>query len=113
MDNQLEEKGSSMTDVVSHNLYQDRTVDRRAWRTLFVDRQELIFLPGALLERERERKSVDYYDDDYDDVDIMIMMMFMNMLMMMMLVSLEKKLCYPVPFLNNSFSSFNITFMDA
>ena len=32
MDNQLKEKGSSMKDVMSQNLYQDRC----AWRTLFV-----------------------------------------------------------------------------
>ena len=33
MDNQLKEKGSSMKDVMSKNLYQDRS----AWRTLFVN----------------------------------------------------------------------------
>ena len=47
MDNQLKEKGSSMKDVMSQNLYQDRS----AWRTLFVNWQELIFLRGDWLER--------------------------------------------------------------
>ena len=50
MDNKLKEKGSSMKDVMSQNLYQDR----RAWRTLFVDWQEFIFLTGDWLERETE-----------------------------------------------------------
>ncbi len=45
--NQLNEKGSSMQHVTSQNLYQDR----RAWRTLFVNWQEFIFLPGDWLER--------------------------------------------------------------
>ena len=45
---------------------------------------------------------------------LIFIIMIMLIIMMMMLVTLEKtKLCYPVPFLNNSFSSFNITFMDA
>ena len=34
---------------MSKNLYQDRS----AWRTLFVNWQEFIFLPGDWLERER------------------------------------------------------------
>ena len=52
MDNLLKEKGFCMKDVMSQNLYQDR----RAWRTLFVDWQEFIFLIGEWLERDRARE---------------------------------------------------------
>ena len=50
MDKLLNEKGSCMKHVMSQNLYQDRC----AWRTLFVDWQEFIFLTGDWFERERE-----------------------------------------------------------
>ena len=46
MDNLLKEKLSSMKDV----MYQDR----RAWRTLFVDGHEFLFLTGDWLETKRE-----------------------------------------------------------
>ena len=41
-----------MKYMMSKSLYHDRS----AWRTLFVNLQELIFLPGDWLERERERE---------------------------------------------------------
>ena len=52
MDSQLKEKGSSMHDVMSQNMYQDR----RAWRTLFVNWHEFIWLPGDWWEEDEEEE---------------------------------------------------------
>ena len=41
-----------MKYMMSKSLYHDRS----AWRTFFVNLQELIFLPGYWLERDRERE---------------------------------------------------------
>ena len=41
-----------MKYMMSKSLYHDRS----AWRTFFVNLQELIFLPGDWLERDRERE---------------------------------------------------------
>ena len=41
-----------MKYMMFESLYHDRS----AWRTFFVNLQELIFLPGDWLERDRERE---------------------------------------------------------